>query len=96
MDARDMTDALKDPHPDVPCETIGDDTITALAQLAKKLKKKFQKHVAAEISQAPIKAPINKQPSPLIQKVITSPMQHNYQTTPQNQVITAPYAPCYS
>jgi hypothetical protein len=41
-----MTDALKYPNPDVPFATIGDDTITALAQLATLFKDKFQKPVA--------------------------------------------------
>jgi hypothetical protein len=42
MAAHDTTDALKDPHPDFPFATIGDDTITALA-LATIFKNKFQK-----------------------------------------------------
>jgi hypothetical protein len=55
-----MTDALKQRHPDVTFATIGDYAITALAQLAKKIKDKFQKPVAPEISQAPLKAAENK------------------------------------
>jgi hypothetical protein len=43
MAAHDMTGALKYSHPGVPFATIGYDTITALAQLAPILKKKFQK-----------------------------------------------------
>jgi hypothetical protein len=38
MSANDMTDALIHPHPDVPFATVGDDTITALSQLAAILK----------------------------------------------------------
>jgi hypothetical protein len=34
MAANDTTDALKHPHTDVPFAMIGDDTITALSQLA--------------------------------------------------------------
>jgi hypothetical protein len=56
MAAHDMTDALKYPHHDDPFMTIGDGTITSLAQLAKKIKNKFQKPLAPEISQSPIKA----------------------------------------
>jgi hypothetical protein len=37
MAANDMTDALEHPHP-VPFANIGDDTITALAQLATSFK----------------------------------------------------------
>jgi hypothetical protein len=41
MATKDMTDALKHPHPDVPFATIGDDTITALSQLATIFKNKL-------------------------------------------------------
>jgi hypothetical protein len=34
MDAKDMTDALQNPHPKVPFAHVGDDTILALADLA--------------------------------------------------------------
>jgi hypothetical protein len=34
MAAKDMTEALQNPHPDVPFKKIGDDTISALAELA--------------------------------------------------------------
>jgi hypothetical protein len=34
MAAKDMTDALQNPHPEVPFARVGDDTISALAELA--------------------------------------------------------------
>jgi hypothetical protein len=34
MAAKDMKDALQNPHPEVPFAQIGDDTISALAELA--------------------------------------------------------------
>jgi hypothetical protein len=34
MSAKDMTDALQNPHPETPFASIGDDTILALADLA--------------------------------------------------------------
>jgi hypothetical protein len=34
MAAKDMTDALQNPHPEVPFASVGDDTISALADLA--------------------------------------------------------------
>jgi hypothetical protein len=34
MAAKDMTDALQNPHPEVPFARVGDDTISALADLA--------------------------------------------------------------
>jgi hypothetical protein len=34
MAAKDMTDALQNPHPEVPFASVGDDTISALVDLA--------------------------------------------------------------
>jgi hypothetical protein len=34
MAAKDMMDALQNPHPEVPFASVGDDTISALADLA--------------------------------------------------------------
>jgi hypothetical protein len=56
MAAIDMTDALKHPHTIVPFTTVGDDTITALSQLAAIFKNKFQKPLASELVQAQVKA----------------------------------------
>jgi hypothetical protein len=80
MAANDMNDALKYPHPYVQLSTVGDDTITALSQLAKKFKSKFQKPLAPKLFQAAVKAAENKQPAALVQPILTSPMKHNYQT----------------
>jgi hypothetical protein len=76
--ANDISDALKHPHPDVPFVQVGNDTITALAQLAAIFKNKFQKPAAQELIQAPIKAAKNKQPAALVQPNLASPMQYNY------------------
>jgi hypothetical protein len=89
MAIHDMTGALKQPTPDVPFATIGDDTITSLDQLAAIFKNKFQKHLAPEISQAPIKAAENKQSAALIHTILSLPMTHNYQTGSHNQVSPA-------
>jgi hypothetical protein len=42
MAAKDMTDALQNPHPEVPFTRIGDDTISALAELAAIFKLKLR------------------------------------------------------
>jgi hypothetical protein len=42
MAAKDMTDALHNPHPDVPYTSVGDDTIPALTNLAAIFKLKLQ------------------------------------------------------
>jgi hypothetical protein len=82
--ANDMTDALKHPHPDFQFTTVGDDTITALSQLATIFKNKFQKHLTPELVQAPVKASENKHPAALVQPILASPMKHNYQTRSQH------------
>jgi hypothetical protein len=43
MAANDMSNALQNPHPEVPFSHTGDDTITALTTLAEIFKLKFQK-----------------------------------------------------
>jgi hypothetical protein len=86
MSAQDMTDALKQPHPDVHFATIGDETIAALETLADIFTKKFKKTVAPEIPQAPVKAAENKQPKALVQPTLPSPLKRQYQTRLQTQV----------
>jgi hypothetical protein len=83
MAANTMSNALKHPHPDVPFATVGDDTLTALAQLADIFQKQIPKPRAPELTQAPIKAATNKQPSALLQPLLTSPMKHTYQKRSQ-------------
>jgi hypothetical protein len=43
MAANDISNALKNPHPEVPFTHIGDDTIEALTKLPEIFKNKFQK-----------------------------------------------------
>jgi hypothetical protein len=83
MAANDMTEALKHPHPDVPFTQVGDDKVTSLSQLAAIFKNKFQKPLAPELVQAPIRAAENKQPTALVQPILTSPIKHNYQIRSQ-------------
>jgi hypothetical protein len=76
----DMANSLKHPCPEVPFAQIGDDTITALAQLATTFKNKFQKQTAQELIQLTLKAAENKHPAALTQPPLASLMQHKYQT----------------
>jgi hypothetical protein len=46
MATNGMTYALKHPRPAFPFTKVGDDTITAVSQLASSFKKKFQKTLA--------------------------------------------------
>jgi hypothetical protein len=86
MAANTMANELKHPHPEVPFSQVGDDIITALAQLAAIFKNKFQKSSAPELIQAPLKAAENKQPAALAHPILTSPMQYKYQTRSQRPV----------
>jgi hypothetical protein len=88
MAANDMTNALKHPHPEVPFFHVGDDTITALTQLVEIFKNNFQKLNSPELFHSPIKAAKNKRPSALTQTILTSPMQHKYQTRSQTTINT--------
>jgi predicted RNase H-like nuclease len=67
MAADDMSNALKNPHPEVPFAQVGDDTIAALTKLAEIFKNKFQKVQAPGLSNAPAKAAENKKPAVLSQ-----------------------------
>jgi hypothetical protein len=42
MATKDMTDAVQNPHPDVPFAIVGDDTIKTLTDLAATFKLKLQ------------------------------------------------------
>jgi hypothetical protein len=90
MAANDMTDALKHPHPNVPFNAFGDDTITALKTLATIFKNKYNKPPAPELIESPIKATENKRHAVLIQPVLTSPVRHTYQTKSQTEVNQVP------
>jgi hypothetical protein len=86
MAAKDTTDALKHPHPDVPFAIIGDDTISALATLADIFTRKFKKPNAQNIQTAPQEAAAIKQPATQPQPIITSPIKRNYLTRYQTNV----------
>jgi hypothetical protein len=82
------SNTLKHPHPEVPFAHIGDDKITALTKLAEIFKNKFQKPKSPELTNAPLKAANTKRPAALTQPVLTSPMQHKYQTRSQIPINT--------
>jgi hypothetical protein len=88
MAANEMNNALKHPNPEVPFYHVGDDTITALTQLAEIFINKFQKPKSPELTHSPIKSAENKRPSALTQPILTSPMQHQYQTRSQIPIHT--------
>jgi hypothetical protein len=79
MAANSMSNALKNPHPEVPLSHIENDTITALTMLAEIFKNKFQKNqipgpptASAKVSECTFPAessnPILASPTPLSAK----------------------------
>jgi hypothetical protein len=83
-----MTNALKNPHTYVRLSHVGDDTISALTQLAEIFKNNFQKLKSPELSHSPIKAAENKRPTALTQPILSSPQQHRYQTRSKTTINT--------
>jgi hypothetical protein len=55
MAAKEMTDALQNPHPEVPFARVGDDTISALAELAAIFKLKLRQTQPPTLPAAPPK-----------------------------------------
>jgi hypothetical protein len=55
MAVNDMMDALQNPHPELPFAQIGDDTVSALAELAAIFKVKLRQTPAAMLPTAPQK-----------------------------------------
>jgi hypothetical protein len=56
MAANDIMDAFKHPHPDVPLNTVGDNTITALTTLAAIFKRKYNNIPALNLRDSTIKS----------------------------------------
>jgi hypothetical protein len=90
MAANDMADALKHPHPYVPFNSVGYDTLSALTTLAAIFKRNYNKTPAPHLIDSPIKAAENKCPAVLIQPELTSPIKKMYQKISQTQVNTVP------
>jgi hypothetical protein len=88
MAAKDMTDALQNPHPEVPFASVGDDTISALADLAAIFKLKLQ--------QTPSPAPQAVPPTVFQRQclaessnqILNSPMPISRQTISQTTIHT--------
>jgi hypothetical protein len=55
MAAKYMTDALQNPHPEVPFARVGDDTISAIRDLAEIFKLKIQQTPSPATEAAPVK-----------------------------------------
>jgi hypothetical protein len=92
MAAKDMMDALQNPHPEVPFAQIGDDTISALAELAAIFKLKLRQTLAAtlpavhpKVTQRPC---LTESYNPLLASTMPLPRQTRSQTTINTQDMT--------
>jgi hypothetical protein len=86
MAANDISNALKNPHPEVPFSHIGDDTISALTTLAEILKKKFQKVHIPEPPAVPAKVAERTFPAESSNPILASPMPPPRQTRSQKTI----------
>jgi hypothetical protein len=86
MAANDMSNALKNPHPEVTISHIWDDTITALTTLAEIFKNKFQKVQIAGLPTAPAKVAESTCLAESSNPILASPMPPRYQTRSQTKI----------
>jgi hypothetical protein len=89
MAANDMTGALRKPHPEVPFAQIGDDTVSALAELAAIFKLKLRQTPAATLPTAPLKVIqrpcLTGSSNPLLASPMPPPRQTMSETTIHTQ-----------
>jgi hypothetical protein len=98
MAANEISNALQNPHPEVPLTHVGDDTISALTTLAAIFKFKFQKIHIPELPAAPAKVTkctrLAESYNPILASPMPPPRQKISQTTIHAQDITnAPLLP---
>jgi hypothetical protein len=79
MAAKYMMDALQNPHPDVPFTSVGDDTISALADLAALFKLKLQHAPPPESRASPAKVAPLPSLIPSSTQILTSPIPNRRQ-----------------
>jgi hypothetical protein len=92
MAAKDMTDALQNPHPEVPFTHVGDDTISALTELAKFFKLKLRQTPPPTLPAAPpavkLCTCLAKSSNPILASPMPPPRQTRSQTTIHARDIT--------
>jgi hypothetical protein len=85
MTAKDMTDALQNPHPEVPFTHVGDDTISALTELAKIFKLKLRQTPPPTLPAAPptvkLRTCLSKSSNPILASPMSPPRQTRSHTT---------------
>jgi hypothetical protein len=80
MAAKYMTDALQNPHPEVPFASVGDDTIAALAYLATIFKLKLRQAPSPATQASPAKVVQRPSLAPSSTHILNSPMPIARQT----------------
>jgi hypothetical protein len=98
MAAKDMTDALQNPHPEVPFACVRDDTISALTELAAIFKLKLRQTQPQTLPAAPTtvkqRTCLAKSSNPILASPIPLPRQTRSQTTVHTQDMNdAPLTP---
>jgi hypothetical protein len=88
MAANGMSNALKNPHPEVPFSHIGDDTIAVITTLAEILKTKFQKVQTQGLPNVPATASEHTIPANLSHTILASPVHQQRQTISQTIIDT--------
>jgi hypothetical protein len=88
MAAKDMTDALQNPRPEVPFASVGDDTIAALTDLAAIFKLKLQQAPSPATQASPAKVVLRPSLAPSSTQILNSPMTIGRKTRPQTTIHT--------
>jgi hypothetical protein len=88
MAVKDMTNALQNPHPEVPFARIGDDTISALAELAAIFKLKLRQAPPPTLPSAPPKVTQRPCLAESSIPILASPMPLRRQTRSQTTIHT--------
>jgi hypothetical protein len=86
--AKDMTDALENTHPAVPFASLGDDTISALTDLAAIFKLKLQQAPSPTNQASPPKVVSRPSFVPPPNKILSSPTPSRRQTRSQTTIHT--------
>jgi hypothetical protein len=86
--AKDMTDALHNPHPAVPFASVGDDTIAALTDLAEIFKLKLQQAPSPATQTSTPKVVSCPSRAPSSTQILSSPMPIRRQTRSQTTIHT--------
>jgi hypothetical protein len=86
--AKDITDALQNPHPEVPFASVRDDTISTLTDLAAILKLKLRQAPSPATQASPAKVVPRPSLAPSSTQILNSPMPIRRQTRSQTTIHT--------